>query len=181
MRIDTVKTEVYNFSELSDDAKETAISKHREDEYDYLWGEDAISSLKAFSKSFDINLKDYSLDNSACNSWITFDADGDDFCAEDIVGIRVFKYLLNNYEATIKSFIDCGETGYCMDCDIIQPIKDFIAKPNKTTTLHDLYDLCFDAFIKSWNADIEYQNSDEAITETIEANEYEFTADGELY
>lgn len=31
------------------------------------------------------------------------------------------------------------------------------------------------------NAEYEYQNSDEAVDETITANEYEFTADGEVY
>ena len=31
-----------------------------------------------------------------------------------------------------------------------------------------------------YNKDIEYQNSDEYISETIEANEYEFTKDGKL-
>lgn len=29
--------------------------------------------------------------------------------------------------------------------------------------------------------DFEYNNSDEAIAETIEANEYDFTKDGEIY
>lgn len=31
-----------------------------------------------------------------------------------------------------------------------------------------------------YNKEIEYQNSDEYITETIEVNEYEFTKDGKL-
>ena len=34
---------------------------------------------------------------------------------------------------------------------------------------------------KRLNAESDYMMSDEAITETIEANEYEFTVDGEFY
>ena len=36
-------------------------------------------------------------------------------------------------------------------------------------------------YLKMLKDEYEYQSSEEAIIETIEANEYEFTADGELF
>jgi hypothetical protein len=212
------ETKIYPFSELSDEAKETAIEKYRENCTEYFWADDGINSLKEFCKQFDIELKDWGLDCGGCGqSHIYFNADTYDLQAEDVEGWRAYKYIINNYwdilykpqfRGTIKNdtikhrritheklsngrmfnayhsgiFKDtcCNLTGYCLDNEIMQPIYDFLKNPNTSTTLKDLYDDCFNAFITGWNDDVESQNSDEVIIETIEANEYEFTEDGQL-
>jgi len=211
------ETKVYQFSELSDEAKETAIEGYRENMQEYFWADDGIASLKEFCKQFDIELKDYFLDCGGCgNNHVRFNADTYDFNADEIEGLKVYKYIINHYwhilykpqyrgnikNDTIKhkrikheklsngSFFNsyhsgifydtCGNlTGYCMDDALLQPIYDFLRKPD-SRTLKDLYDDCFNAFIESWNRDVEYQYSDECIIETIKANEYEFTENGEI-
>ena len=212
------ETKVYQFGELSEEAQETAIEKFQDNMQEYFWAEDGISSLKEFCKRFDIELKDYSLDcGGSGNGHIQFNADTYSMIADEMAGMKVYKYILNNYHhilfkpqfrGTIKNdtikhkrikhtkltnynvfnayysgiFRDncCVLTGYCMDDDILRPIYVFIKKPNQTTTLQDLFEACFDSFISAWNRDVEYQYSEDAIKETIEANEYEFTDDGKM-
>ena len=211
------ETKLFHFSELSDEAKENAIENYQQTIDEYFWADDGIDSLKEFCKQFDIDLKDYFLDCGGCgNSHIDFNADTYDFNADEIEGLRVYKYIFNHYRhilykpqyrGTIKSdtikhkrikheklsngsfhnsyrsgiFCDtcCNLTGYCMDDTLLQPIYDFLKKPDNRT-LKDLYDDCFESFISAWNKDVEYQCSEEAIIETIEANEYEFAIDGQL-
>ncbi len=75
----------------------------------------------------------------------------------------------------------CVLTGYYMDDVILKPIYEFLERPIKGVTFSDLLDDCFDAWIKGCNDDIEHQNSDEYIAEHLEANDYEFTSDGNTY
>jgi len=69
-------------------------------------------------------------------------------------------------------------TGYCMDDSLLGPVYDFLDKPDANTDFRDLMERCFHEWIKDCNADIEWQNSDEYIDETLVANEYEFTKTG---
>ena len=77
---------------------------------------------------------------------------------------------------------DCVMTGCYYDNEVLAPIyrhmdyfKNF--KYDFKTLLDDcIYSLCH-----AVQQEDEYQNSEEAIIETIEANEYEFTEDGEIY
>ncbi len=71
----------------------------------------------------------------------------------------------------------CVFTGYCMDDALTDNIYAFMDKPD-ARTFRDLLEDCFSQWIKACNADIEWQNSDEYISETIEANDYEFDEDG---
>lgn len=74
---------------------------------------------------------------------------------------------------------DCVLTGVCYDQSVLQPIYDFLDKPSDIdfeTLLDDcIYNLCTDV-----RSETEYHNSDEAITEEIEANEYEFDESGNM-
>ena len=82
------------------------------------------------------------------------------------------------YYSAITKQTSCPLTGYCMDDDILQPIYEFLKKPNNNTNLLDLLESCFDAWVKAGNADIDYQNSDEFIIEEITNNELLFTLEG---
>lgn len=180
MREETIK--LYQYDELSEEAKERAIQDWRENQTDYIWAEDGVNSLKAFCKAFDIELKDYSLCCGNCTpNHISFNANNYDMQADSLVGIRAFKYLHNNYANEIENFWQAKVTGYCFDCDIIKPLVDFMKRPDAEVTLQDLYQACFDAFCTAWYDDIEYQNSDEYISETLQINEYEFTEDGKVW
>ena len=66
-----------------------------------------------------------------------------------------------------------------MDNDIIAPLFDFMDKPTNQN-FKELLEDCFDAWVKACNDDVDWQNSDEYITDQIIANDYEFTVDGTL-
>ena len=69
----------------------------------------------------------------------------------------------------------------CYDDDILSPIYEFLNKPSDRIDFETLLNDCIYSLCASVNAEIEYQSSEEAITETIEANDYDFTEDGKLY
>lgn len=83
----------------------------------------------------------------------------------------------NSYYSGLFLETSCVLTGYCMDDDILDPIYKFLDKPSNQT-FRDLLENCFDEWIKACNRDIDWQNSDEYISETISANDYEFEEDG---
>lgn len=86
----------------------------------------------------------------------------------------------NSYYSAIFTDTWCQLTGYYMDNEILDEIYKYIDKPD-SRTFRDLLEDCFDNWVKACNADIEYQNSDEYISEHLEVNEYEFTENGEIY
>ena len=93
----------------------------------------------------------------------------------------------------------CPWTGYCLDCDAIDPLAYFafgvewsdtekkrVAGNRKlsidnATTIEDLLRDCADSLFRSLQRDCEYNESMEAFAERCAANDYEFTEDGELW
>ena len=91
------------------------------------------------------------------------------------------KYYGSKYFNLFTEYNDCPLTGVCSDMDLIQSILDFIKTPKDNISLDDIIEDCMNSFITGFNSDMEYQDSDEYIIETIEANEYDFTIDGKIY
>ena len=94
----------------------------------------------------------------------------------DLIG----SYYNTYYSSELETY-NCPLTGYCMDNELLDPMWKFLDKPDKHTDFDDLLRSCFDSWITACEKDIEWQNSDEYISEHLIANEYEFTADGRLY
>jgi len=194
MRI--IETEVFEFDELSDEAKEMAITGFREDEY--FWGEDDRKTLEEFEKIFPVKVGRW--EYGYCHSYINFEMDT--WVDNDVLsftGVRLLKYLVNHYWHNLfKGKFICGDkypkfrhskvifdnscvlTGCCLDMDILNPIYEFLKKPDEHTTLEELMRDCLQSWLSACDNEVEYQNSDEAIIERIEANSYEFTKDGKL-
>lgn len=197
-----VKT--YQFSELSDDAKQHA--------YEWMlnagWGQNAyynenINSLKEFADIFPIKLNG--------REWTNFEfyANGD---IESLSGQRLANYIWNNYRYSLykgkyystkmkpcpvtkehpagltykyrhsKIMLEhsCVLTGFHMDDEILDPIYNFLDKPDNTTFI-ELMQECIDAWQKAVKEDDEYAGSFENMSEHAEINEYDFTEDGELF
>lgn len=74
----------------------------------------------------------------------------------------------------------CVLTGMWIDDTILGPVYKFLSNPQSNTTFKELMEDCFSEWVKGANENIEDQNSDDYITETIRANEYEFTKDGTM-
>jgi len=170
MRTETIT--IFKFSELSDEAKQKAISEHRETGIcgDFCW-----DNIKEDAEQ--IGLKIFSLDNHRPNSG-EFQQDGQ-YCVKLIIEnhgkdcetYKTAKKYLEQYEAIFKKAETSGKDGdedYWFEDEISEIDAEFLAE-----ILEDYRIL--------YNMDIEYHESDEAIIETIEANEYEFNEDGTIY
>lgn len=79
----------------------------------------------------------------------------------------------------------CTLTGVCYDQSILQPIYDFLqytGKPDYYSYMdfETLMDECFASLEKDVEDEENAQYEDDAIIDTIQANDYEFTKDGKL-
>ena len=96
---------------------------------------------------------------------------------EITIGPNKGKFSNSYYSAITIEKYNCPLTGYCMDNELLDEVWKFLDKPD-SRNFKSLLEDCFDAWIKSCNADIEYQNSDEYIGNNLVANNYEFKYDG---
>jgi hypothetical protein len=209
----TVRTKVYKFDELSEEAKERAIETYRQwAEGDTpAWADENQQSMEEFAKIFPIRINRWSYGDRGEGVYFEFT---DDYNLEEMKGQRLATYIWNNYRDSIykgkyyslwskteKSYEhykegypvlktrysritlegSCPLTGYMMDNVLLDPIYDFMKKPDPETNFRDLLETCFHAWIKACNDEIEYQNSDEYLIQEIQAQEWEFRKDGSRF
>lgn len=193
MRI--VETKVFSFDELSEEAKQTAIQWYRESlQEDVLTDfnetcQDRAEQLGFWECEFQWSL-------NYCQG------DGLSFSANDYINLeylynkvlgegkeRTAELLAINTTKEIKG--NTGRYCYARKNDIELYIENHTSTINTDridevcnevqTLLQDIYmNLCKE-LEKDGYAEIEYQNSDEAIIANIIANEYEFTEDGGIF
>lgn len=207
----TIRTKVYQFSELSKEAQQKAIEKYRNSDADNNQHhyDEVINSVKAAVDLFDLKTgREYT--DIRCSHI-------DDNILQ-FSGVRLYKYILNNYGTALftpkyikcidrvvnwRPFIcevftgnngkytmiysrnkkdnSCPLTGVCYDMDILQPVYDFLKWPDNRTTFESLISEIETAIQKTFSDTEQWINSADYITEEIEANEYEFTADGNRF
>ena len=191
----TIRTKVYTFNELSQDAKEVAIKNYRNKMEIHLdfFNDDAVEQIEKAGFYGDIDLQ-YNLSYSQGDG-LSFSCNG----IEESLLLSFFAEILGEgKEKTAKtiiencSFVNTGNNGhYCFasknDIEFIfesykndySNIYDIVRKVE--SKIENLYmDLCKD-LEKQGYADIEYQRSDEAVTETIIANDWEFLSNGKIF
>jgi hypothetical protein len=167
----TIQTAILKFEELSDEAKQKAKYDYAAD-CGYSWGDEAFESLKALAAHFDGKLKDWSIDYFGGPSHCSFDMP--EMSPKDI---RAKLKELGTYnKQTGRGNGDCKLTGVCFDEDCIDGFR--LAFRAGERDLTELMDAAFDSWLKTVQADCEYQYSDEAFQEHCEANGYEFEEDG---
>lgn len=206
----TIKTVLYNFSELSEGAKEKAIQNHREKYIDYsFYYDEIIESVKAVVELFGLKTG---------NEYSDIRTGHIEDTILNLSGIRLYKYLINNYgsklftpkyiktldrkvswkpfkctyfknregkeftqiHSKLKTDNSCTLTGVCYDMDILEPVYNFLQSPDKNTTFEELIGDIESAISKTFRDTEDWINSDEFITDEIEANNYEFTEEGKL-
>ena len=152
-------TKVYPFDELSDDAKETAIECLSEINVDYEWWDSIFDDAAQVG----IKIEEFDIDRSAFCHGIIEDI-------EETVNLIVESHgdMCETYK-TAKAFIDAIPRNEDATDDDYNDIDNEF----RLSILED-YRIIF-------QKEYEYLTSEEAIIETIKANEYEFTADGKLY
>ena len=157
----TIRTKVYKFDELTQTAKDTVIQKLSDINVDYDWWESTYEDAKNAGlqiNSFDIDRGSY------CKGEFIQDAD---YCAEKILQehgntCETYKTAANYMEERSKLNIDEQEDELSdLDSEFLKSI-------------------CEDYRIMLSN-EYDYLTSEKAIIETIQANEYEFTADGRRF
>jgi hypothetical protein len=158
MRTETI--EVFQFDELSDDAKEKARYWSRSN-VDFFWCEEGIDSIKTFCNHFGVRL----------TTWNVAPYANPDYSAE---------YFNSHFRGMkLKDFKrDYMPTGYCLDYDLWMTFYDQFKATGSAKKAFD--DALWKGFIGLRN-DMEFQLSDEYIDEHLIINEYEFTEDGKRF
>ena len=199
----TIETKVYQYDELSSEAKENArnslrdrLSENRID----AEADDYRNTLKKIEEIFVIKVRDWSV-NGYSPAYFRFYFVNLD---EDIENEP--KFLLRYLNREVLPCIDCRKTYYA---------KNFRKKRKSRIISYPKYDFCItgawtdiavddalnnikesimqgksarefvsdmlDNFFEQWNKDYEYACSDESIEEEIVSNEYEFLENGKPY
>lgn len=155
----TIEKTIYQFDELSDGAKEKARQWYREGD-DGCWNDEYKSSINAFIDHFGASLVDWNIGpGSPLDYRVEFDN-------SNFRGMK-----LRDFDP------DHMPTGFCADCDLW---GTFHAEFKRTGNATHAFGQAVYAGFKAWRDDWEYQLSDEAVDESIRANEYEFYENGEL-
>ena len=158
MRMETIN--VYSFDELSDEAKDKARSKYREN-CDFHWNDECKDSINAFCDHFGIRL----------TAWSVSPYSSPDYSAE---------YFNSHFRGLkLKDFKrDHMPTGYCLDCDLWMTFYDEF---KATGCAKKAFDKALWAGFIGWRNEMESQLEDDYIDEHLMMNEYEFTEDGDIH
>lgn len=172
---------VYEYSELSERAKETARSNHAANN-GYAWADEALKSIKALAEHFGGKLVRYDVDwgDSVPCSPPKFDMP--EYDPEDTDAYLEIKALvdqLGDFDPnTLKGTGECVLTGFCMDEDAIDGLRK--AWHDGERDLTALMEAAYDTWLKGCQDDYQHLYSDEEFADHCEANNYRFTEDGEL-
>lgn len=152
-----IEKTIYTFDELSDSAKENAREWYRRG-LEYPWWDEVQSSLRSFCDEFGISVLDYSMGDSR-RAFIKTDASPSNFR-----GLKLSEF---DREAM--------PSGFCFDAGIRH---NFAEEWTKTSDPFYAFGIALESFLREVENDVEYQFSDEAVDESIEANGYEFDENG---
>jgi len=203
----TIRIKAYKFEKLSEDAKQAAIHNYRIKGHNDGNFDEIKESVKAVCNVFNLktgrewsdlntdSIEDQILELKGLRLvkyiWNNYKRDifkGKYYgklvkTEKDGTAIIVSKEHpagMRHVKRYSKVFLDnsCVLTGVCYDMDILDPIYNFLEKPDADTTFADLIQEMESAISKTFRDEEEWINSDEYISEMLEANDYEFTKDG---
>ena len=192
---------VYKFNELSDAAQYNVYANSNADFSD-CYADEYRETLRMFEKTFDVRILDYSVDGHSNSFRYAMIND-----APDVEGVRLAKYVWNNYARYItkgkyysthgktvngrytykhrysKIILEtdnCPLTGVCYDCVILQPIIDCLHYKQLFSSYDELIEECLTAFFDAWEEEVCYNNSFEYFKEWAADNDDAwYTANGE--
>lgn len=174
----TIRTKVYKFNELSIDAQQVAIEKLWDINVDYDWWENVYEDAKNVGfkiTEFDIDRRSYCKGETInYNSWKDVAEAVVKEHGETCETYKTAKQFLKDYDELVKKFSD----GIDIDEVHEDNVYDF---DNEADELEDEFrKSLLEDYRIMLQKEYEYLSSKEAIIETIEANEYEFTASGKM-
>lgn len=174
----TIRIKVYKFDELSEQAKQKAISNYHDVNTDHNWWdfiyEDAKENSGIQITGFDLDRGRYIegkfIEGAHESAWLVTTNHG-----EDTSTYKVAKYFIEEYGEIVQRHSDwvhidkvAEGNEYEFDIEADECEKSYLDSilAEYVTILHKQY---------------EYLQSDEAISKAITANEYEFTFEGERF
>lgn len=172
MRQETTTRNLYKFDELSETAKENAINNLSDINVDYKWWE----SEHEDAEQVEITITSFDLDRNR-------HATGKFNCPACEVAQNIFNNHGETCETykTAESFMEEWQPIFDSYMDETSDNYESRESENK---LQDLEDEFLQSIIEDYSIMLQHQYeylcSEEVITESILANEYEFTEDGEL-
>ena len=199
---ETRTIQVYKVSELRNDAKDSAYYRWLENE-PYGWESDNRKTLDEFVKVFPVKVTHWEYSDSSYS--IRSELTTDDVPAT-MSRWRLATYIWNNYGPTLfpgkyyskgryvggkyqyksrRSKIilqpqNCCLTGFCRDEDILDPVYDFLKRPDSTTFEQLMRDCC-KAWAKACSDDMEASTTMEVFEEYCEDNDMRFEANGVIF
>ncbi len=201
----TIRTKVFKFNELNEDAKQKAIESFSDINVDYYWHESVYDDFKELCKTLHIEVdtkKTYFNGFSHQGSGSSFTAWVDvKKCMSAIRDEKWKEYAplekLSFYDVTrnmlrIADICTCNiepsnrESSVKVNFDYTKysnyetPNVDEVLEEIETF-FEDVADTLNNWLYRTLEKEYEYQTSEAAIIETIEANDYEFTADGRQF
>jgi len=184
----TVTTKVYEFDELSDEAKETAILAYSDiNVHDEWWDGDFEDA-----KNIGLKLVAFGLNPIYANGkWIEGAEEAAALVLENHgCGCKPHVAGCEPQEGACETYKTAWEfqNAISVQGSIFEAQDDFDPDYEEFTESDQYKEMC-DEFLKDLCGDYgtmlskqhDYMLSDEAVQETIEANEWEFTVDGDKY
>ena len=165
MRTVTKHTDVYKFEELSDAAKQKAIGHLYDINVDFEWWEWTYEDAKTIGCEIH-----------------EFDTDRGNYCKLTCHDAHeTATLILENHGETCDTHKLAKE--YLKDFDALERDEDGeILNGRELEDLDEEFERALgEEYLSMLRREYEYQTSEEAIIETINANEYEFTEDGKLF
>ena len=152
---------LYQFDELSEAAKASAIEHYRTHTHTTitLWLRESLASINAFCAHFGAKLTRYSIHAQSPLEFATNATNA------NFRGVK--------FDPTLADYMP---TGYMLDCDLWQT---YTAVFKATGSAFKAFNAGLAAGFKAWQSDLAHQDSDEYITE--ELGDCEFYEDGREY
>ena len=198
MRTDTVETKVFKINELSDEAKQAAILALSDINVNYDWWDFIYEDAKTIGKLMGINISDiyfsgsYSRGGGACFEGSYEYARGSvaavkAYAPKDTELHRIVAELAAEQRKCfyqIRASVKQSGHRYCTDFNVDFEShtgdQNYYSEEAGTNVIELLRDYMLWIY-KQLGSSHDHLTSEEAVVETIEANEYEFTVDGDLY
>ena len=162
----TIEIKVYKFDELDKQTQEKVIENYRHINVDdfqwYDWIKDDFNRLGLEIQEFDLGRRNY------VKIYIENFEDTSNYIIEEFGDSVLIKQTAKNYLKELKEII----SNFKEDEDIDRELEIFDEEYQKEYS---------EDILSYLREDYDYQVSDEAIIETIEANDYNFTWNGEIF
>jgi len=168
----TIEINIYQFNELSEEAKEKALLNLSDINIDYEWW----SSTYEDAKQIGLNITSFDLDrNRHCKG--VFDLSASEVAqnilnehGEDCRTYKTADAFMAEWDPIFSDYMDESSENY-----------ESAGLENKLMEIEaEFLNSLLSDYAMMLQEECDYLQSDEAIIETIEANEYEFNEEGEL-